>query len=292
LFGAPTVNDPVPLAAGGRHTWYFGGTLTVGSGEIPLSGAPANASARIGLVTPSGSVDWLAGRVGPSTGSGGTTGSGASFRFQLRAPTPAAGIVVQNGPGPTVTALAPEVSTAEDGTVALDGRMQGAVNPPHWTYSGAIGAFSVFRNAHPRGWAWTTARVPGGRPGRVQLLSTGIDGTQRFLVRAADPVWLVRSEAPLPGWHATIQPVVGGATGTGQSHRGSPVTAPVVSSTVTQRVEVPAGDFIVTFRYAPANALVGLALSAVGGVGLVLFGVFVLVGWRRRRRAREGLRAR
>jgi hypothetical protein len=292
LFGAPTVNDPVPLAAGGRHTWYFGGTLTVGSGEIPLSGAPANASARIGLVTPSGSVDWLAGRVGASTGPGGTTGSGASFRFQLRSPTPAAGIVVQNGPGPTVTALAPEVSTAEDGTVALNGRMQGAVNPPHWTYSGAIGAFAVFRNAHPRGWAWTTARDPGGRPGRVQLLSTGIDGTQRFLVRASDPVWLVRSEAPLPGWHATIQPVVVGATGTGQGSRGSPVTAPVASSTVTQRVEVPAGDFIVTFRYAPANALVGVALSAVGGVALVVFGVFVLVGWRRRRLAREGLRAR
>jgi hypothetical protein len=61
---------------------------------------------------------------------------------------------------------------------------------------------------------------------------------------------------------------------------------------VTQRVEVPAGEFVVTFRYAPATALAGLALSAVGGVTLVVFGLFVLVGWRRRQRARKGLRAR
>ncbi|HEY6622469.1 MAG TPA: hypothetical protein VIX85_01450 [Acidimicrobiales bacterium] len=291
LFGVPPVDNSVPLAAGGRHTWYFGGTLTVGSGEIPVQGSSASASARIGLVTPTGSVHWLGRPVRASRDPQGPTGPpGASFRFQLRAPTLAAGIVVQNGPGRSVTALAPEVTTEEDGTVALDGRLQGSVNPPHWTFSGTIGAFGVFRNAHPRGWAWTTARDAGGQPGRVQQLSAGIDGSQRFLVRAADPVWLVRSESPLPGWGATIQPVDVVGAGSDSNPRGSPVAAPVVSSTVTQRVAVPAGDFVVTFRYEPASALVGLALSAVGGAALVVGGVVLGVGWRRRRRARASLR--
>ena len=161
LFGVPPVGNPVPLAAGGRHTWYFGGTLTVGSGEIPVQGSSAAAAARIGLVTPTGSVHWLGPPVRASNGSKGATGSpGTAFRFRLPAPTPAAGIVVQNGPGRAVTALAPEVSTAEDGTVALNGRLQSEVGPPHWTFTGTIGAFGVFRNAHPRGWAWTTARTP------------------------------------------------------------------------------------------------------------------------------------
>ena len=292
VFGDPTVNDPVPLAAGGRHTWYFGGTLTVGSGQIPVQGAPANALARIGLVTPSGSVDWQAGRLRGSTGSGGTTGSGASFHFRLRAPTRAAGIVIQNGPGPTVTALAPEVSTAEDGTVALDGRMQSTVSPPHWTYSGAIGAFAVFRNSHPRGWAWTAARDPGGRPGRCPTAEHRDRRHPAVPGPGVGPGVVGPERGAPPGLARHDQPVVVGATGTGQSPRGSPMTAPVASATVTQRVEVPAGDFVVTFRYAPATALAGLALSAVGGVALVVFGVFVLVGWRRRRQAREGLRAR
>ena len=132
--------------------------------------------------------------------------------------------------------------------------------------------------------------TPGGASGRVQQLSAGIDGTERFLVRATDPVWLVRSEAPLPGWQATLQPVDIVGTTPASVPRGSPVAAPVVSTTVTQRVAVPAGDFVVTFRYAPASAVAGLALSAVGGTVVVVGGVFVAVGWRRRRRTREGLR--
>ncbi len=287
-FGVPPVNSPIGLAPGSSHTWYFGGTLTVGSGEIPVHGASAAATARIGLVTPSGAVRWLGRPVRTSTGA---AGSGAtSLHFRLPGPTLAAGIVVQNGRGGSVTALTPEVTTAEDGTVALNGRLQSEVIPPHWTFSGTIGSFGVFRNAHPRGWAWTTAQIPGGASGRVQQLSAGIDGTQRFLVRAADPVWLFRSEAPIPGWHATLQPVDVEGNGPVSRPQRSPVAAPVVSSTVTQRVAVPAGDFVVTFRYAPANALVGLALSVVGGSALVVGGVLVAVGWRRRRRAREGLR--
>jgi hypothetical protein len=194
----------------------------------------------------------------------------------------AAGIVVQNGPGKPITAATPEVDTVEDGTVALDGRLQNAVTPPHWTFTGTIGSFGVFRNARPHGWAWTTARNAGDRPGQVRQLSAGRDGTQRFLVRAQNPVWLVRSEAPAPGWHATVQAV----DATGSRARGSATSAPVVSLKVTQRVKVPAGDFVVTFHYAPVSALAGLGLSAVGGLSLVVGGVFVLVDRRRRRRRR------
>ncbi len=279
--GGPNVaNNPVRLADGARHTWYFGSTLTVTSGEIPVQGAAIGSSARIGLVTSSGSVSWLAPSARATTGhAGGSPAAATAFRFQLPAPTVAAGIVVQNGPGQPVTALAPQVTTIEDGTVALDGRMQSAVTPPHWTFTGTVGSFGVFRNASPRGWAWTTPKSPEGRSGQVRQLSAGINGTQRFLVRAQNPVWLVRSEAPAPGWHATVQRA--DATGTGS---GPTMSAPVVSSGVTQQVELPAGDFVVTFHYAPVSALVGIGLSVVGGLTLVVGGAVALVGWRRRRR--------
>jgi hypothetical protein len=264
---------PIRLASGARHTWYFGGTLTVTSGEIPLVGAAVGPAARIGLITPTGALSWLA----PSAQAG--HGSGGALRFEVGAPTVAAGIVVQNGLGKPLTVATPEVDTVEDGTVALDGRMQNAVTPPHWTFTGSIGSFAVFRNAHPRGWAWTTAQHAGDRPGQVGQLSAGRNGTQRFLVQAPNPVWLVRSEAPAPGWHATIQAV----DATGSIARGAATSAQVDSLPVTQRVRVPAGDFVVTFHYAPVSALAGVALSAVGGLSLVVGGAFVLVGWRRRR---------
>jgi hypothetical protein len=210
------------------------------------------------------------------------THMGSELRFDLRVPTVAAGIVVQNGPGPPLTAMTPQVDTVEDGTVALDGRMQNTVTPPHWTFTGTIGSFGVFRNSHPRGWAWTTARKAGDRPGLVRQLSAGQNGTQRFLVHALDPVWLVRSESPAPGWHATVQPV----DPTGSTAKGAAASTPVVSLRVTQRVKVPAGDFVVTFHYAPVAALAGLGLSAVGGLALAVGAVVVLMGWRRRRHTR------
>jgi hypothetical protein len=268
--------DPIPLAAGGRHTWYFGSTLTVTSGQIPLDVA-AGPSTRVGLITATGSVAWLA----PSTRAD-DAGARPALRFRLGTPTVAAGIVVQDGPGKPITVAAPQVDTVEDGTVALDGRLQSAVTPPHWTFTGTIGSFGVFRNARPHGWAWTTARNAGDQPGQVRPLSSGRDGTQRFLVHAQDPVWLVRSEAPAPGWHATVQAV----DPTGSRAKGTAKSAPVDSLKVTQRVKVPAGDFVVTFHYAPEAALAGLGLSAVGGLSLVVGGVFVLVGWRRRRHGR------
>lgn len=274
--GGPAVPpDPIRLAAGAGHTWYFGSTLTLTGGEIPVDGGAVGPAARIGLITPTGSVAWVAQSVRPADRAAGT-----ALRFSLDAPTVAAGIVVQNGPGKPITAATPEVDTVEDGTVALDGRLQNAVTPPHWTFTGTIGSFGVFRNARPHGWAWTTARNAGDRPGQVRQLSAGRDGTQRFLVRAQNPVWLVRSEAPAPGWHATVQAV----DATGSRARGSATSAPVVSLKVTQRVKVPAGDFVVTFHYAPVSALAGLGLSAVGGLSLVVGGVFVLVDRRRRRR--------
>ncbi|HEX4217281.1 MAG TPA: hypothetical protein VHZ02_02845, partial [Acidimicrobiales bacterium] len=272
---------PITLAAGARHTWYFGGTLTVTGGEIPLGTATTGGSARIGMVTPTGSVRWLPPSDRITAGGNG----GRSLRFRLPSPTATAGIVVQGGPGKPLTALTPTVNTVEDGTVTLDGRMQNSVTPPHWTFTGTIGSFAVFRNAQPRGWAWTTPRGSGGRSGRVRTLSTERDGTQRFLVHTDNPAWLVRSEAPAPGWHATVQPV----DPTGSTTRGAARSTPVVSSKVTQRVRVPAGDFVVTFHYAPVSAVAGLGLSALGGLSLVVGGVLVLVGWRRRRSRRGPL---
>ena len=243
--GPKRPTDPVSLASGGRHTWYFGGTLTVTHGEIPLGAGTTGASARIGLVTPTGSVTWLE--------------QSERVHHRNRRPTvPTVSAAVghrgrrdrgEAGPGKPLTALAPTVSTIEDGTVALDGRMQNAVTPPHWTFTGTIGSFGVFRNAHPRGWAWTTARDSGARTGQVQQLSAERNGTQRFLVHADQPVWLVRSEAPAPGWHATVQPV----DPTGSTTAGAARSTPVVSLKVTQRVKVLRRRLRGHVHYAPGE---------------------------------------
>jgi hypothetical protein len=273
--GGPKVPmDSVRLVGGARHTWYFGSTLTVTGSHIGIVGKKTASSFRIGVITPTGSVDWMANSARGDDRS--------ELRIGPHTPTVAAGIVVQNDSGKPFSVATPEVDTVEDGPVTLDGRLQNSVTSPHWTFTGTIGSFGVFRNAHPRGWAWTTPRNAGDRPGQVRQLSAERDGTQRFLVHAQDPVWLVRSEAPAPGWHATVQAV----DPTGTNTKGAATSAPVDSLKVTQRVKVPAGDFVVTFHYAPVSALAGLGLSAIGGVTLVVGGVFVLLGWRRRRQGR------
>jgi hypothetical protein len=55
---------------------------------------------------------------------------------------------------------------------------------------------------------------------------------------------------------------------------------------VIQRVAIPkAGDYLVSFSYAPASAAAGLVVSAVAAVAFVIWaGWELVVAWRRRRR--------
>lgn len=251
---------PVSLSTGHSHLWYFGSplTLTSWSFQVP-TGAPSGLE--VGLVTSSGSVSWLpraAARIVPSR----------VVTVSSAGPVRAAGVVVANRGGSTAVVSIPTAQTVETGRVSLDGPLQYGVDGAHWVYTGTFGSFGVFRNTGARGWAWAAVpshgtNVRAGPPSR--------DGGQQITVRATSPVTLDRSVAFASGWGASARPLAGGA-----AHG-----FPVLQSGVVQRVQLPAGDYVVTFTYAPLTASIGIGLSAVTALALA---VGAVLGWRVRRR--------
>ncbi len=264
---------PVTLAPGQSHRWYFGGVLTVDRWSVRTPGAAP--ALRVGMLTPNGAVRWL-----PAADA--ARGPDGSVRVTPAAPFRSGGLVVENGsPGPTAIGI-PTARTAEAGEVALDGRMQYGVNLPRWRFTGTIGAFGVFQNTAPHGWA--RVRAPGGGPPTpgttVTASAPDPGGGGDVVVHATSAVILERSVAWSPGWRATVRPL--GATGT-------PVSQVAVGRDgVIQTVGLPkAGDYRVTFTYAPAPARVGLGVSAAVGAAALLWGAIEWLGALRRRRRRR-----
>ena len=295
--GAPLPTDrPTGLAAGQAHRWYFGGVLTLEDWGFGLARGSASAL-RVGLVTTDGGIRWLPVQDMAVTGSDGTR----SVHVSLPSPVRVGGVVVQAGPGPRVVVDVPTARTVEAGQVAFNGRMQYGVNAPHWAFTGTLGSFGVFENTRARGWAWT--RAPGGGPApsgtSVVAATPGLGGEQQIVVDAAGPALLERSVSYSPGWLVTIQPLALGPTRVSSGVSGT-VTHPlatgparaagVVQSGIIQQVALPAaGEYLVSFRYAPSSAFVGLVSSAMVGAGLVGWAVVEAVGSvRRRRRSGEG----
>jgi uncharacterized membrane protein YfhO len=83
-------------------------------------------------------------------------------------------------------------------------------------------------------------------------------------VDSPEPATIVRSVAWDQGWKGSVS--VNGATAR---------NVPVESYDLVQRVQIPAGHDVVTFRYRPPHLVVASVLS-LGAVGLLLA---LLVGW-------------
>jgi hypothetical protein len=284
------------LAIGQSHHWYFGGLLTVERADIPIvAGSTAGTEVEVGLVTPTGGTRWL-----PNTEVT-TTGSGAAVSIQVSLPTPvpAAGLVARGVAAPLApgsTAMAPTVGvpttrTTELGDIALDGRMQSGVTPPHWVFTGTLGPFGVFHNSRAAGWASLTSPSGGALTGAHQVVAGPTDrtGKQRITVTTSEPAVLVRSEAATKGWRASIQPV-DPATG---APLGPSTTQSVGADGVVQTVELPtAGSFVVTFTYVPKAAVIGMVVSTVSVLALIgLFIWWAAVTRRKRPRASETVAA-
>ena len=272
--------DSFALAPGAPRRWYFGGVLTVGSFEVPvLGGAPARF--RVGLVTTSGGLRWL-----PTADAEVVeTGQNRTLRVSLPRPTAAGGIVLQPSRASASVVGIPQVQTVEAGAVALDGRMQFGVVPPHWRFTGMFGPFSVFRNDNAQGWAQLRGTGGGANPAGSSVMASapGQGGGTTISVHATSPTVLVRSAAFSPGWLATVRSV---HHVSGRVVLGPPTTATVVADGVLQQVALPAaGDYLVTFSYGPTNASVAVAVSGLAVVVLVLIGLAELVAARRRRRS-------
>ncbi|MGA3148116.1 MAG: hypothetical protein ABSF33_11635 [Acidimicrobiales bacterium] len=281
---APTpVARSYPLSGRASRTWYFGGVLSVGSFTVPLLGGRPG-DLRAGLVTAAGGTRWLPASDVAAVRAGGHT----SLRVSLGPKVRAAGLIVGTAASGPATVGTPTAFTAQTGEVALDGRMQYGVTTPHWVFTGMLGAFAVFHDPDARGWAWV--RAPRGGPAasgsRAATRAPGVDGGQQVTVHATSSVVLERSEAWTSGWRATVQPL---SPSSGHPAAGPARAATVVRVGISQGVTLPGrGDYLVTFSYLPDSAPVGLALSAVAGLGLLIWAASVAVR-RRRRAGRSGV---
>ncbi len=265
---------PVSLRPGTSHRWYFGSTLTLRSlqftDSLPLGrGTPRSA---VGLVGPRGQLSWIE-VTGDQTAEGPSTGL---VTVQLPPGTSAAGVVVRSTSPTGLFVGIPTVETVQGGWATLDGPMQYGTTWPHWAYTGDFGSFGVFVNTRALGWAWPSA--PGRTLSRTTSVTAGpptADGGQRIVVHAAGPLDIDRSVAFADGWEATAV-----NQGSGRS-----VRLPVVRDGLVQQVALPAaGTWVVTYRYRPTSAWVGVAISTLTVIAGMAWGIGE---WTRVRRTRR-----
>ena len=134
----------------------------------------------------------------------------------------------------------PTAFTAQTGEVALDGRMQYGVTPPHWAFTGTLGSFGVFHNTEARGWAWV--ELPGrgparGRAARSTAPAPAENGDQQVTVHATC-VGRARPQRVVEPGLAGHRPARGAARpATRPPDR--PATVPVVRIGVNQGVDLP-----------------------------------------------------
>ncbi len=171
--------------------------------------------------------------------------------------------------------------TARPTWFALNGLLQGLIPPDDWSLQATIGPVELFRNLRACGPAWlepSSAKLPTARrqPGRVISLPTMEWQDPTETVDTPRAALLVRSESFAPGWSVSIAP-----TGKGR-RRGAEVSLPVVRIGAIQGVELPAGDWKVTWHYASSRAEAGLA---AGAAALLASLWLLVVAWRRRRTA-------
>ena len=229
-------------------------------------GRRGRAAPRIGVIAADGRTTW------PST-SVVATRDGWAVRF-ARAQA-AVGIEV-DGAGGAVSSRSSVGTAAGGATYTFDGVLQDAVGQVGWRYGGLWQGFVRFDRLHIRPPVWSV-----GSPGaRVRQLSVGADGSARVAVSSPGPVTVVRSEAYQQGWYVDAVPTRG----------GSARSLPVVADGLVQAVHVPAGSYLLTFRYRGRGVTLGLVASSLASAGFVALGA---VAWRRSRsRTRSRSRSR
>ncbi|HEX3332950.1 MAG TPA: hypothetical protein VHS57_01325 [Acidimicrobiales bacterium] len=246
-----------PLRNGQTSSWFFGESLEPASATLLFAHpAVAGAALRFGVLDANGAIRWT-----PFV----PVAAGAQ---SVTEPLPA-----RQGVALTVQALGTVPSQSaviKVGTqaYALSGALSTAVVPGPWRLAGTSQGFAVFTSTRPP--VPISATTTSGHPVRVHVISTTTK-SEEVRIDTPGPATVVRSVAWDQGWSGSVS--VNGAAGR---------NVPVDSFDLVQRVSIPAGNDVVTFRYRPPHLLAGSALS-IGAVALLLV---LLVGWlvvRRRR---------
>ncbi|MGH9017848.1 MAG: hypothetical protein ACRDY1_08900 [Acidimicrobiales bacterium] len=257
------------VAAGSPRTQYFGTILRVSSVTVPLPDGGGGAL-RVGLLSSGGAITTWLGPAQPVAGRSSLTfSSPPSSSTGVRA---ASGIVLSTEPGTaaSVAVGAALVATAGQGTYRVDGSLRDIVTTPRWHFDGMDmpGVFAVFASTEAMGRAWVA-----GRPSAAHVVSDTAWGAETIRVVTPRRATLVRAVQYAAGWQATVTDAAG----------GDARAAAVQRHGLQEAVTVPAGVHLVDFRYRPARAYEGIAVSAVGVLVLVALAAAPW-WWRRRRR--------
>jgi hypothetical protein len=258
--------DAPPAAATSYRDFYFGQILTVRS--ITLSARSIDVMKHPSLVS-SLRVTLLDGSNRPLAVRSAITPTADGWSIALARPAAAGGFRI-TGPIHQVMQTS-SVVDASGAAYWLAGPMQEAVDGSRWRLVETRGTLQVFRTTQglkPHAW------IQGGRAqGSVISTIEQPNGGEVEVVRMKHAGVLVRSEAWLPGWEASVVPVGGGRA----------LGSTVVPADLVQSLHLGAGSFKVTFSYHAPHLLKALILSAVSLVALVVAGVVV-----RRRRSLAG----
>ena len=233
------------IQAGQRGTWYLGAALRIVAVTVPDAHAATDAASgfRIGLLTPSGQIRWLAARAVTRTS------------LAVRLPRPVTAVALTGRAGRRQADLgAPALTEADGRVVVANGVLQTALTPPQWAYATSDGPFAVFADRDASG-ALTVSSLDGGPApagAKARTLSGAASEPAIVAVQSSRGVRITRSVADIPGWTATWQPATGPACSLAVHRAG-----------LVQAVDVPAGRGILTWRYSPPLGAAGLALSLV-----------------------------
>jgi hypothetical protein len=257
----PFYPGPMPsLHPGGTRSWFFGESLEPASATLLFEGPPgASTTIRFGALDANGTTRW--GPFVPVT-------AGAQSVTGRVPPGNAIGLSVQAGgtvPVPPYRAVIGVGGHAYE----LGGALSTAVTPGPWRLAGASLGYAVFVSAKAP--VPISATTTSSRPLRVQVIANNTK-SETVRVDAPGPATIVRSVAWDQGWKGSVS--VNGAAAR---------SVPVDSYDLVQRVQIPAGHDVVTFRYRPPHLLLASVLS-LGAVGvlLALLSGWLVVRWRRR----------
>jgi len=163
------------------------------------------------------------------------------------------------------------LTTASGTSWWLNTPMQLGLEGGGWRLVRVDGELSFFRTREVAPTVWLAPPRPGSS---VRVVARSIAGTLSVAVHASAPVTLVRSEAWLPGWVATI-------TRPGAPRR----VVAVAPAGLIQSVALPAGTSTVQFSYHAPHLRAGIVATSVSLAALLAGGAWLALTRRRSRPA-------
>jgi hypothetical protein len=264
-FSSPPTTSCVKPVASTSTSRYFGRVLDVGT--VSLSG-------RDGTPVSTGPVSLqLLNASGKPVGRLQLQHGASQVTFSLAQGVKAAGFIVRSRTDLSVWDATVTQSTPDAPGYRLDTPFQMALSTSQWHLTHTVGTFAVIRAEHvlPADWLSGASKTS-----RITKIHTVPWGDSWVSVTAVSPVVLTRSKAYLPGWRATARNVTTGAS----------QELDVERSGLIQKVDVPAGKWIVHFHYHAPYIEVSLLISFVSVLAMMGVSAFLLLVGRRNRKSK------